>query len=320
MKIMAVKISKELKVGIISIVALAIVIWGVMYLKGLDIFQSRKVLYAVYDRVNGLVVANPVTIKGMNVGQVKDMYFSKKEPGKIVVTLVVANDLQIPKNSVAKIYSSGLISSKEVEIVLGDSKYFLSDGDTLKALTESSLTDEVSKQLLPLKEKAENLIGSIDTVATIIKEILNKNTRENLESAISNIDDVTRNLASITGSIDTLLGSKRAHLANIINNVESISKNLKDNNENLTNVLSNLSKVSDSLAAARIPATINSVNKAVGDMNLILEKINSGQGSISLLLNDKGLYEEVTKAARDLNLLLEDIKAHPSKYVKVSVF
>jgi phospholipid/cholesterol/gamma-HCH transport system substrate-binding protein len=320
MKIMAVKISKELKVGVISIVALAIVIWGVMYLKGLDIFQSRKVLYAVYDRVNGLVVANPVTIKGMNVGQVKDMYFSKNEPGKIVVALVVAQDIQIPKNSVAKIYSSGLISSKEVEIVLGDSKMFLNDGDTLQAMTESSLTDEVGKQLLPLKEKAENLIGSIDTVATVIKELLNKNTRNNLQSAVSNIDVVLKNLAAITGNIDTLLGSKRSHLANIINNIESISKNLRDNNENLTNILSNLSKVSDSLAAARIPSTINTVNKAVGDINLILEKINNGQGSISLLLNDKGLYEEVTKAARDLNLLLEDIKAHPSKYVKVSVF
>lgn len=317
---MAFKLNKEIKVGIISIVALSIVIWGVMYLKGLDIFKSKRSVFAVYERVNGLVVANPVTIKGMSVGQVKNMYFSKKDPGKIVVELVISEDIQIPKNSTAKIYSSGLISTKEVEIVLGDSRDLLRDGDTLKAMTESSLTDEVSKQLLPLKNKAENLISSIDTVAMIIKEVLNKDTRDKLAMAIDNINTVLKNLASITANIDTLVGSKRSHLSAIVNNVESISKNLRDNNENLSNIITNFSKLSDSLAKAKIPTTINLVNKALADINLVLEKINSGQGSISLLLNDKALYDEVTKAARDLNLLLEDIREHPSKYVKVSVF
>ena len=118
----------------------------------------------------------------------------------------------------------------------------------------------------------------------------------------------------------SLVGKQKSHLANIINNVESISKNLKQNNENITDILVNFSNLSDSLAKAKIPTTINKVNKALEDINFVLEKINSGQGSIGLLLNDKKLYNEVAKAARDLNLLLEDIKANPSKYIKVSVF
>jgi phospholipid/cholesterol/gamma-HCH transport system substrate-binding protein len=317
---MTLKITKEVKVGIAFIIALSVLIWGLMYLKGLEIFQPKKVVFAVYDRVNGLVVANPVTIKGMNVGQVKSIYFSKKELGKIVVELVITQDFPIPKNSIAKIYSSGLISSKEVEIVLGDSQNVLQDGDTLKAQTESSLTDEVGKQLIPLKEKAERLINSIDTVANLVKDILNKRTQENLAKAVENINVVTRNLASITGGLDTLVGKQKTHLASIIGNVESISKNLKQNNENISNILVNFSNLSDSLSKARIPATIDKVNTALQDINLVLAKINNGQGSIGLLLNDKNLYNEVAKAAKDLNLLLEDIKANPSKYIKVSVF
>jgi phospholipid/cholesterol/gamma-HCH transport system substrate-binding protein len=317
---MTLKLSKELKVGIVFIVALSILIWGLMYLKGLEIFQSKKTVYAVYDKVSGLVAANPVTIRGMNVGQVKKMYFSKKEAGKIVVELTITENYPIPKNSIAKIFSSGLISSKEVEIVLGDSKEILQDGDTLKAVTESSLTDEVSKQLIPLKEKAESLISSIDTVATLVKMMLNKKTIDNLNMAVDNINTVTRNLASISFNIDTLVGKQKSHLANIINNIESISTNLKQNNKNITDILTNFSNLSDSLSKAKIPSTIAKVNIALEDMNLVLDKINKGPGNISLLLNDRKLYDEVAKAARDLNLLLEDIKTNPSKYVKVSVF
>jgi len=317
---MTIKLSKELKVGVVFVIALSVLIWGLMYLKGLEIFQPKKVVFAVYDRVNGLVAANPVTIKGMSVGQVKKMYFSKKDVGKIVVELIITQDYPIPKNSVAKIFSSGLISSKEVEIVLGDSKEVLKDGDTLQALTESSLTDEVTRQLIPLKVKAEGLISSIDTVANLVKELLNKRTRDNLIMAVQNINTVTGNLASISANMDTLVGRERTRLGNIISNVESISKNLRQNNENISNILTNFSNLSDSLAKARIPATINKVNSALEDINQVLDKINKGQGNMSLLLNDRKLYDEVAKAATDLNLLLEDIKANPSRYIKIKVF
>ena len=122
------KFSREIKVGFVFVVAISVMIWGLMYLKGLEIFKSKRTFYAQYDYVNGLVVANPVSIKGLKVGQVKKLYFSKKDPGKIIVELVVENDYPIPNNSVAKIVSTGLIGSKEIEISLGDSKGMLESG------------------------------------------------------------------------------------------------------------------------------------------------------------------------------------------------
>jgi phospholipid/cholesterol/gamma-HCH transport system substrate-binding protein len=315
------KISKELKTGIIFVFASAILIWGIMYLKGMELFKHKMIVYAMYDRVNGLVVANNVAISGMKVGQVKDMYFSTKNKGKIIAELYISEQYPIPANSVARINNSdNLIGGKYVEIVLGDSKEILKDGDTLKSYIEASLGESLNQQLGPLKTKAEKLIGSIDTVATLIQEVLNKDTRDNLAASISHIKDALSNLSHTTYYLDTLVGSQRNHLANIIGNIESISQNLKNNNEKINNIITNFSNISDSLAKAQIPQTIEQVNKAVKDIDLAVDKINKGQGTLGMLLNDEKLYKEVEKAARDLNLLLEDIKANPSKYVKVSVF
>jgi phospholipid/cholesterol/gamma-HCH transport system substrate-binding protein len=315
-----VKIRKEVKVGIVFVIATAVLIWGLMYLKGLELFKKHQTFIAVYDHVNGLVAANPISIKGLKVGQVKKLYFNPKNPAKIVVELYIDGDYPIPKNSYARIFSSDLLGGKEVEINLGDTNVLAMSGDTLKSLTEATLGEEVNRQLLPLKKKAENLISSIDTVATIVQEVLNKNTRNNLVQAIEHVKEALQNLAHTTYNIDTLVSTQRNHLAAIITNVESISANLRQNNDKITNILTNLSNVSDSLAKARIPYTLSQANEAIGSLNIALQKINQGKGTVGLLLNDDKLYRELEKAARDLNLLIEDIKANPKKYVKVSVF
>ena len=314
------KIRKEIKVGVVFVVATAILIWGLMFLKGLELLKSSRTFYATYDQVNGLVAANPISIKGLKVGQVKKLYFDPHNPEKIIVELYVLGDYPIPNNSSARIFSSSLLGSPEVEIIPGNSKVLAKSGDTLLSETEATLGQEVNKQLLPLKTKAENLIGSIDSIATIVQQVLNKNTRDNLVEAIEHVKQALGNIAHTTQNLDTLMTSQRNNLSKIINNVESISNNLKQNNDKITNILSNFSNLSDSLAKARIPYTIGQVNKAITDLDSILLKINKGEGSVGQLLNNEQLYKEVEKAARDLNLLLEDVKQNPGRYVKVSVF
>ena len=319
-KTVTVKIRKEIKVGAAFVLATAVLIWGLMYLKGLELFKTSRTFYAVYDRVNGLVAANPVSIKGLKVGQVKKLYFDRKNPDHIIVELYVLSDYPIPKNSSAKIFNSSLLGSPEVEIIPGNSTLMAKDGDTLLSLTEATLGQEVNQQLLPLKVKAENLISSIDTIATIVQQVLNQNTRDNLVQAVENVKRTLENITHASQNLDTLMSTQRTNLSRIIANIESISSNLQKNNGKISNILTNFSNLSDSLARARIPATILQVNKAVTDLDVTLQKINKGQGTVGQLLNNETLYKEVEKAARDLNLLLEDIKANPSKYVKVSVF
>ncbi len=314
------KIRKEIKVGLTFVVATAILIWGLMFLKGLELLKTSRTYYAVYDQVNGLVAANPISIKGLKVGQVKKLYFDPQNPKNIIVELYILGDYPIAKNSSARIFSSSLLGAPEVEIIPGDSKVMAKSGDTLMSSTEATLGQEVNKQLLPLKTKAENLISSIDSIAIIVQQVLNKNTRENLVEAIEHVKQTLGNIAHTTQNLDTLMGSQRNNLSKIISNVESISSNLKQNNDKITNILTNFSSVSDSLAKARIPSTIAQLNKAIGDLDLVLQKINKGEGTVGQLLTNEQLFKEVEKAARDLNLLLEDIRKNPGKYVKVSVF
>jgi phospholipid/cholesterol/gamma-HCH transport system substrate-binding protein len=315
-----VKIRKEIKVGVVFVIATSVLIWGLMYLKGLELLKTSRTFYAVYDQVNGLVAANPISIKGLKVGQVKKLYFNPKNPKQIIVELYILGDYPIAKNSSARIFSSSLLGSPEVEIIPGDSTVMAISGDTLLSQTEATLGQEVNKQLLPLKVKAENLIGSIDSIAVIVQQVLNKNTRDNLVEAIEHVKQTLANIASTTHNLDTLMDSQRNNLSKIITNVESISNNLKQNNDKITNILTNFSNLSDSLSKARIPYTIAQVNKAITDLDGILVKINKGEGSVGQLLSNEQLYKEVEKAARDLNLLLEDIRKNPTKYVKVSVF
>ena len=315
------KIRKEIKVGAFFLIALAVMVWGIMYLQGIEILKKNRIVYAVYDRVNGLVASNPVTIQGMKVGQVRSLYFSPDNPKKIIVELYLSNiTYPIPKNSIASIYSADLMGSKEIEILPGDSPEMVQTGDTLMARTEATLGEEVNQQLAPLKHKAENLISSIDTLATILQQVLNKNTQASLIDAIENIKLAINNITHMTYAADTLVSQQKSNLARIITNVESISLNLKQNNDNITNILENFSNVSDSIAKLNIPTTFIQVDQAVRNLNEVIAKINNGEGSVGLLVNDSSLYYEIDKAARDLNLLLEDIKANPKKYLHVSVF
>lgn len=314
------KISKEVKVGVVFVLATAILIWGLMYLKGLELLKTSRTFYAVYDQVNGLVKANPVSIKGVKVGQVQRVSFDPDDPQKIVVEIYMLGDYPLAKNSVARIYNSSLLGAQEIEIIPGDSNKMAVDGDTLLSTIEANLGQEVKKQLIPLTGKAEKLIGSIDSLAVIFQDVLNQNTRKNLTASVEHVKEVLANMADITGKVDTLLYSQKKNLSHIIANIESISANLKKNNDQVNKILSNFASLSDSLAKTRIPATMNKVNKTVLELDSVLTKINSGQGSLGQLVNNKQLYLELEKASKELNLLLEDIRKNPARYVKVSVF
>ena len=210
------KIRKEIKVGVVFVLATAVLIWGLMYLKGLELLKTSRTYYAQYDDVNGLVAANPVVIKGLQVGQVKKVYFNPKDPAKIIAELYILGDYPITKNTVAKIVRASLLGAHQVELVIGDSKEMAQDNDTLSAGIEEGF----DAQLLPLKDKAENLISSLDSIAIIVKEVMNKNTRENLQLSIAHIKETLANLSSITHNLDTLVGSENKNLAGIIRNME----------------------------------------------------------------------------------------------------
>lgn len=314
------KLTREFKIGIVVTVAAALLYWGINFLKGLDVFTNERVLYAVYEDVGGLENANPVKINGLTVGQVRNMYFTKDGQSNIVIEIVLKNKLPVPKNSTAKIVSSDILGSKAVDIILGNSTEFTESGDTLMADTEISIKDEVSRQLQPIKTKAESLMMSIDTVLTMLTGLFSSPNTRNIAKSVEHMTNSFENLESTTNTIDTLMKGQRNRLERIFENIESITLNLQSNEENLNNIFANLSSFSDTLAQARVAETINNINRAMIQVSDITTKIKNGEGSLGMLVNDDSLYIELEKTSRELNLLLEDIRLNPKKYVKFSVF
>lgn len=314
------KIKKEFIIGALVTISLALLYWGVNFLKGESVFSKERVFIALYDDVAGLEKANPITINGLQVGQVRDMYFTKDGSAAVVLELVIRNNIDIPANSTAKIVSSDLLGSKAVEFTLGTSNELAQSGDTLMSELEMSIKEEVNRQLRPLKLKAEDLMSQIDTVLTMLQGLVSDDNTDNFSKSVKHIANSFENLESTTSTLDTLMSGQKNRLENILGNIESITYNLKQNEENINNIMANFSSISDSLAKIEFAKTMASVDKAMKDMAAISDKINRGEGSMGMLVNNDTLYIELEKSSRELNLLLEDIRLNPKKYVRFSVF
>jgi phospholipid/cholesterol/gamma-HCH transport system substrate-binding protein len=314
------KLTREFKIGVTFIVTLAAFYWGVNFLKGTDIFSSTRKIYAIYPKIAGLNRSNPVTINGLNVGKVSNIEFKNDTSRFLVVEMSITHNVPISKNSIAQIYSSDLLGSKAVEIKLGNSVDLVKDGDTLRSDSKGSLEDEVSRQVLPLKMKAESLMGSFDTLLNILNQVMNEQTRDNLIKSFASIHNTIKHLEITTSTIDTIVTNQKDRMSAIITNIESITRNIKNNNQQITNAINNVSKMTDTLSAANLSKTILTTQRALKNFEEITDKINKGHGSLGMLVNNDSLYNQLEGSSRNLNLLLQDLKAHPKKYVQVSVF
>lgn len=315
------KISKEVKIGVIVTAALALFIYGFNFLKGRDLFSSSQKFYAVYSTIDGLIEANPVLINGFKIGRVDDIVLAPGSSGRMIVTFTVSDDnVKIPKNSIARIISPDLLGSKAIQIILGTGIEYATNGDTLVSDMQATLSEEVNKQVLPLKTKAENLILSIDSVMVVVQAVFNKDARENLSKSFESIKTAIQTFEKTSLRIDTLVISEKGKLSTIFSKIESISSNFATNNEKLSSVINNFSAISDSLAKTNIKSTIENANAALSAASIIINKINKGEGSIGLLINNDTLYKKLEASSADVDRLLIDIKANPHRYLHFSLF
>ena len=203
---------------------------------------------------------------------------------------------------------------------MGDSPEVAQDGDTLASGIEASLMDEVNAQVQPIKRKAENLLASIDTLVVAFHTIFNESARQNLRESFDNINRSFSNIESATYSLDTLMVTEGGRVSSILQNIDSLTYTLKSNREQFAAIINNFEMISDSLAKADIQGTFSHINETLIELETVLAKINNGEGSVGMLLNDDSLYVELDRSAKELNLLLKDIRENPKRYVKFSLF
>ncbi|WP_214229321.1 MlaD family protein [Pedobacter sp. B4-66] len=308
------KIANETKVGILAAFSIALLIIGYNFLKGNAIFSSETVLYAKYSRVDGLAVSKPVLINGYQIGRVDKLQLLTD--GSILATLKIKGKYEIPRNSVAKLESTDLLGSKAIVMALGSGSDFAQDGDTLNANVQKGILETVQ----PVQKKAELIIGKMDSILTSVNSILNPNFQKNVDKSFNSIASTLSSLESTSKKVDNLVGSEGTRISAILANVEAISGNLKQNNAKISAILNNINSITDQVAAANFKQTIDNANKAVVDLQSIVGKINSGEGTLGLLVNDTKMYDNLNNASKSLDNLMIDLKENPKRYVHFSIF
>jgi phospholipid/cholesterol/gamma-HCH transport system substrate-binding protein len=313
------KISNETKVGALTAIAITMLVLGFNFLKGKTLFKTGNYLHAKYTDSKGIMVSNPVFVNGFQVGSVDDIENLDESLSSIVVTIKLKSNYNIPVNSVASIKENPLGPSS-ITITMGNAKQYLNVGDTLATASQDGLMGNLMNKLGPVGDQIKLTVQSLDSVLKNINTIFDPNTKNNLQQTIANINKTTASLVVSSASLQAMLNQQTGAVTQSMNNVASFTKNLSDNNEKVTRMIGNVEKTTDNLAKADIAGSVENLKATIAGLNAVVAKLNSQDGSLGKLMNDKTLYNNLTNTVRSANILLDDLRVHPKRYVNVSVF
>jgi len=315
-----VKISKTSKIGIVLVISFMVLVWGINFLKGRDIFRTEKVYIARYKNVGGLETSTVVQLNGLKIGYVREIYFAEDLSGDLIVKIAVFNKFPLPVGSTAEIANSDLLGSKIVKLSLGKSNLFYHHNDTIQTKIEADLMSQVTEQIAPVKAKAERLIVSLDSIVSGVALMLNSESRRNINKSIEQISLTMENLEQISTDLSNVVSEQKTNLSATIVNLKNLTDHLDNDSKSLGKILDNFSAISDSINPAELKSTLFHLNKSVSSLETILSNINSSNGTIGHLVKDSTLYSRLSESSENLNLLLIDLKRNPHRYLKFTAF
>jgi phospholipid/cholesterol/gamma-HCH transport system substrate-binding protein len=313
------KISNETKVGALTVIAVTLLVLGFNFLKGKNVFSRGNVIYAQYPDAKGLMVSNPVYINGFQVGTVSAIENADKTLKAINVTIKLKDEYLIPSNSIASIIKDPL-GTPSIEIALGNSTTYLKSGDKITPSETSGILGEVANRLLPVADQLKITTHTLDSVLRNLNSIFDENTKGNVRDVVGNLNKTTANLSLTSALLQKLLAEQSNAIGQTVGNLNSFTKNLADNNGKLSNAMGNLEKTTENLSNADIDGSVEKLKTSIDKLNGLLDKVDSKDGSLGLLMNDKSLYNNLVNTLRSANILVDDLRAHPKRYVSISVF
>jgi len=304
-------ISNETKIGALAVIAITLLILGFNFLKGRNLFESSTDVYAVFRKVEALNISDPVRINGLQVGKVARIKETDPELTGVLVTIQLTKDVKIPDNSYAVINANPL-GSTTLNIVKGNSNSFVDEGDTLATVTAAGLLDELKGTLNPTLDNVNNAIISLDSLVEVVGGTFDVRTRQNMQQLVANLN-------ASTASLNSML-SAQGSVGRTMQNMNAITANLNANKDTINRILASMEKFSQNLSQLEMNETLKKLQATADNLNGTLSKMNSGDGTLGLLMNDKKLYNNLNATANSLNILLQDLRLHPKRYINVSVF
>ena len=316
---------KAIKIGLLVAIIAGILIWDINFCKGKNIFTRENIYYTTYNQVEGLQKNAAVLLRGYKIGHVKDIYFTSSKYDQLTVELSINSDIFLPTTTVAKIFSSDLLGSKAIDIILPEATAsepisYIKNFDTLNSAIEASITDQVRIEVAPLKAQAEKLLESAAVAIDQIKYVVNESNGEELRRCFVKLQGAIDAIHHSGVTLDTIMTNGDENIQRILANVNGITTNINEHSEEIGTIIANFSSMTDSISKANITETLVKTESAVTELNQILQQINSGQSSIGALINDKSLYNNLDQASNQLNSLLIDVQKHPKRYVSFPIF
>jgi len=300
------KLSREIKTAFLVIVGVLLFIFGFSFLKGKSLFKKDKIIYTVYEEVEGLVEGAKVTINGLVIGKIMKIDFLPNTT-RILITMSVRSELDFSPQSEAILYEAGLIGGKAIQIdPVFDSKIKVKSGDTLVSALKPGLTELINKQIEPLQLKIENMLTSADSLFIGVGNILNNDSQENLKSILKNLSLSTSKINDASISLVDILKKNQSNINITFENFAETSDNLKT--------------ITDSISQANLAVAINKFMNTIESLDGIVATIESGNGTMGKLVKDETLYQNLSQASKELEDLLSDLKSHPKRYVHFSLF
>ena len=313
-------LSRELKAGLVVLIAGLVLYFGISYLKNSNLFKEGITLYSVYEKVEGIMGSQPVTINGLAVGRIENIYFHPDQSGRVVVAMTINTDYPITVTTLAQIKSSDLLGAKEIALEIGCGSVLVEDGDTLRSAIEESLGDAINKEVLPVKVKTEKLIASLDTAIQILTGFLKGGVENDFRSSFSNVNQSLIHLNEITTELSSYMVENRESLGRATQNFERLSKSLADNRDELERVFENVANISDSLGKANVGQTMLALERTSKNLDIVTGRMANGEGTLGKLSAQDSLYNQIDKTVQSLDRLLLDLRYHPERYVRLSVF
>ncbi len=291
-------ISKEFKIGLLTVVAISTLYWGFNYLKGINTFSSINHFYIVYDSIGGLQEGNQVMIRGFSVGRVGNISLSQKRNNRLLVELEVKNHIKLHKGTAAQLVDAGFLGGKVINLVTGNGMQILQDGDTLLSELTPSLAEKMSAKVEPIINNLDSITRKVDTMIIAY-------------TALSY--EVKNMLFSVQDNLNTV----KTKLNNTLNNTSAAMKSAKTNLDLLS---TKLVQITDSIHAMPLASLTKELQKTSVELNKSMKALNKAEGSMGKMLYDPKLYDNLNQTIRDLDSLFVDLKASPKRYVHFSIF
>ena len=309
------KYSKEIKAGLIALLAIIGFIILFQFMKGKSLFTTDNIFYAKFDNVEGLSASNPVSINGLKVGQVDKIIPQTEADGKIhfVVKVTVDDDFEFSKRSTLEIFEPGLMSGKQMRINLAYGNPMAKDGDTLKGAFTLSLMNNISSQVGPVKDQLQVVLRRVDSLTTNANEILNDQNKAEIKALLINLNKTVASFEGTSRQTNALLANSDPKIQKVLDNANLATISAKS-------AIDKYGKVAEQVDVKSLNNTIEKLSVTSDKLNSVISGVQNGEGSLGKLTKDEQLYNNLNTASDNLNKLIQDLKTNPKRYLNFSVF